>query len=82
MLIIYLLFVGLLPPDQMCQDLKLVWVDNFRLLGLDIDSRLEKLQQNYERNFLVAEDIILKWNRRLLTTPGRLSVAKAMIVRQ
>ena len=66
----------------MCQDLKLVWVDNFRLLGLDIDSRLEKLQQNYERNFLVAEDIILKWNRRLLTTPGRLSVAKAMIVRQ
>ena len=33
--------------DQMCQDLKLVCVDNFRLLGLDIDSRLEKLHQNY-----------------------------------
>ena len=68
--------------DQMCQDLKLVWVDNFRLLGLDIDSRLEKLHQNYERKFLLFEDIVLKWNKRMLTTPGRLSVAKAMLLSQ
>ena len=68
--------------DQMCQDLKLVWVENFRLLGLDIDRKLSKLQQNYERKFLVVEDIILKWNRRQLTTPRRLSVAKAMLLSQ
>ena len=45
--------------DQLCENLKLVWVENFRLLGLDIDSRLENLQQNYETKFLVVEDIIL-----------------------
>ena len=32
--------------DQLCPDLKLVWVNSFRLLGLDFDSHLEKLKQN------------------------------------
>ena len=68
--------------DQLCKDLKLVWVNNFRLLGLDFDSRLEKLRQNYEAKFLVAEDLILKRKRRMLTTLGRISIAKALILSQ
>ena len=52
--------------DQLCTDLKLVWMDSFRLLGLDFDSKLEKLRLNYEAKFLVAEDLILKWKRRQL----------------
>ena len=58
--------------DQLCPDLKLVWVSKFRLLGLDFDSRLEKLK-------IVAEDLILKWKRRMLTTLGRINIAKALI---
>ena len=46
--------------DQLCPKQKLVWVSSLRLLGLDFDSQLEKLKQNYEAKFLVAEDIILK----------------------
>ena len=68
--------------DQLCPDLKLVWVSSFRLLGLDFDSRLEKLKQNYEAKFLVAEDLILKWKRSMLTTLGRISIAKALILSQ
>ena len=37
--------------DQLCQDLKLVWDNSFRLLGLDFDSKLEKLRNNYETKF-------------------------------
>ena len=57
---------------------------SFRILGLDFDStsRLEKLKQNYEAKFLVAEDLILKWKRRMLTTLGRISIAKALILSQ
>ena len=66
----------------MCKDLKLVWVDNFRLLGLDFDSRLKKLSSNFETKFLKVEDLILKWKRRQLTTSGRVSIAKALLLSQ
>ena len=61
--------------DKLCRDLKLVWVNTFRLLGLDFDSKLEKLHQNYEAKFLVAEDLILKWKRRI-------SIAKSLLLSQ
>ena len=53
--------------DQLCPDLKLVWVNSSRLLGLDFDLRLEKLKQNYKSKFLVAEDLILKWKNSWTT---------------
>ena len=68
--------------DQLCPDLKLVWVNTFILLGLDFDSKLETLCHNYETKRLVAEDLILKWKRRMLTTLGRISIAKALLLSQ
>ena len=68
--------------DQMCKDLKLVWVDNFCLLGLDFDSKLVKPSSNFETKFLKVEDLILKWTRRQLTTSGRVSIAKALLLSQ
>lgn len=73
---------GITTEDQICTDLKLVWVNSFRLLGLDIDSKLQNLQKNYNTKFLIVEDIIEKWKRRKLTTPGRIAVAKALLLSQ
>jgi hypothetical protein len=68
--------------SHLCQDLKLVWTSNFRLLGIDIDSKLEKMTSNYDTKFLVVEDLILKLKKRLLTTMGRISIAKALLLSQ
>ena len=68
--------------DQLCSDLKLVWVNTFKLLGLDVDSKLLKLNSNNEVKFLIVEDLILKWNRRMLTTFGKVSIAKALLLSQ
>jgi hypothetical protein len=68
--------------SQLCLDLKLVWTSNVRLLGIDIDSKLAKLTANYETKFLVVEDLILKWKKRMLTTTGRISIAKALLLSQ
>ena len=68
--------------DQLCSDLKLVWVNTFKLLGLDFDSRLQNLNSNYEVKFLIVEDLIFKWKRRMLTTLGRVSIAKALLLSQ
>ena len=37
-------------------------------------------RHNYEAKFIVAEDLILKWKRRMLTTLGRISIAKALLL--
>ena len=57
-------------------------MNSFKLLGLDFDSRLQKLNSNYEVKFLIVEDLILKWKRRMLTTMGRVSIAKALLLSQ
>jgi hypothetical protein len=57
-------------------------LNSFKLLGLDFDSRLQKLSNNYEAKFLVAEDLTLKWKRRMFTTMGRVSIAKALLLSQ
>ena len=41
-----------------------------------------KERWNYASDNLVAEDLILKWKRRMFTTLGRISIAKALLLSQ
>ena len=41
--------VGDFAKENMCQDLKLKWMDSFTVLGITIDNRLKELQNNFQR---------------------------------
>ena len=60
------------PEHQLCRDLKLNWTKSFTLLGFDIDRELNCLNQNSEKRFVKVESLIIKWERRNLTTLQKL----------
>ena len=70
------------PEDQLCRDLKLNWTKSFTLLGFKINSELNSLNENFEKRFLKVESLIVKWERRNLTTSGRIAIAKAILLSQ
>ena len=70
------------PEHQLCKDLKLHWTKSFQLLGFEIDSDLANLTQNLEARLLKVESLILKWERRNLTTSGRVAISKAILLSQ
>ena len=70
------------PEHQLCKDLKLHWTKSFQLLGFDIDSELANLNQNLETRLLKVEALILRWERRNLTTSGRVAISKAILLSQ
>ena len=70
------------PEDQICKDLKLNWTNTFTLLGFEIDSELNHLNENFEKRFLKVQSLIIKWERRNLTTSGRVAIAKVILLSQ
>ena len=70
------------PERILCPDLGLSWTNSFKLLGLEISSDLDFLNQNLEKKLLVVETLIKKWERRNLTTPGRVAIAKSVLLAQ
>ena len=42
--------VGDFAKENMCQDLKLKWMDSFTVLGITIGNRLKELQNNFQHS--------------------------------
>ena len=70
------------PGNQICHNLKLNWTDNFKLLGLEIDNKLEKLGSNYDKAHVKAQNIISNWKARKLPINGRITISKCLIISQ
>ena len=70
------------PSMVLCQDLNLNWTSSFCLLGFVIDNKLENLHQNAEKRLLKIQSLIVTWERRNLTTSGRVHIAKALLLSQ
>ena len=71
------------PGCKICPDLDVKWVDNFKLLGIEIDNKLEKLNINFEKALLAkAQNIITNWKARKLPINGRIIISKSLIVSQ
>ena len=70
------------PSIELCPDLNLHWTSSFCLLGFVIDNKLENLQQNAEKKLLKIQSLIVTWERRNLTTSGRVHIAKALLLSQ
>ena len=63
---------------QICPELKLTWVKNFRLLGLDLDMNLENLNINYENGMAAITKLLNKWSYKFLTPYGRITIIKTL----
>ena len=76
--------IGLItdPAEILCPDLGLNWTSSFKLLGLEIDSKLEKLQVNMEKKIIKVKSLITLWEKRNLTTTGRVAIAKSILLSQ
>ena len=74
--------VGDFAKENMCQDLKLKWMDSFTVLGITIDNRLKELQNSFQRIYDKVEKKIGFWIRYGLTVKGRITLAKSLLLSQ
>ena len=56
--------------------------DTFTLLGVTFDSRMGKMVTKYDDKYNKVEGLIEKWKKRMLTIPGRLMIAKCILLSQ
>ena len=70
------------PNQKLCEDINLEWATEFRILGFNIDNKLERLHSNIESCTRKVRAIINKWRKYNLTLMGRMTVAKALLLSQ
>ena len=70
------------PRNVLCPDLGLSWTDSIKLLGMDISSDLNLLNKNMEKKLIRVESLIATWEKRHLTTTGRVAIAKSVLLSQ
>ena len=63
---------------KLCENLKLIWTNKFRLLGIDFDSDLADMDTNFRTKLEEIEKLYNCWLYRHLTPIGRITVIKAM----
>ena len=68
--------------DKLCTDLNMIWEDTFTILGFEIDNKLEKLNNNYQKIKDKLKSIITKWRPYHLSLRGRLTIAKTKLLSQ
>ena len=68
--------------DVLCKDLDLKWQDNFTILGFDIDSKLLKLDANFDKAHKKVNGIISKWQGYKLSLDGRITITKSLLLSQ
>jgi hypothetical protein len=56
------------------------FVDSIKILGMDIDSEIENLDANFVEIATSIDKSISYWDRYNLTLPGRINVAKSLLV--
>ena len=64
--------------DQMCEHLKLIWTNKFRLLGIDFDSDLAQMDTNFETKINEIDKLFKCWTFRQLSPLGRITIIKSM----
>ena len=64
--------------DNICTDLNLDWVQNFRLLGVDFDKNLENMAENYTNKVGEIKKVLNSWLHRSLSVYGKICVIKTL----
>ena len=68
--------------DSLCPELALNWESDFTFLGFQIDSRLNKLDDYYEKCYKKMHGISRKWARYQLSIKGHMAIAKTFLLPQ
>ena len=63
---------------RLCTDIPLVWDTEFRLLGIDFDARLEKMERNFDSKLDEIRKLLNCWFYRTLTPYGKITVVKTL----
>ena len=70
------------PGNKIRHDLVVNWTDNFKLLGIEIDNKLELLGQNFDEAHTKAQNVIYNWKACKLPINGRITISKCLIISQ
>jgi len=68
--------------DPRIADLGFVMVDTMKILGFEIDSRVERLGVNFDKCISKMRQVVGNWSRFRLTLPGRIAIAKSLLLSQ
>ena len=69
---------GYNKTEVLCPDLKLDWDTDFRLLGVDFDGNLEKMDRNIDTKIDEIRKLLNCWVHRSLTLYGKMVVVKTL----
>ena len=58
------------------------WTDNFKLMGFEIDNKLENLGNFFYKAHTKAQNIISNWKARKLPINRRITISKCLIISQ
>ena len=64
--------------NTICNDLKIIWSKQFRLLGIDFDADLSKMDTNFKTKMEEIKKLYKSWLYRSLTPIGRITIIKTM----
>ena len=70
--------VGYNRAEILCPDLRLDWDTDFRLLGVDFDGNLDKMDRNLDSKIDEIKKVLNCWIYRSLTIYGKMVVIKTM----
>ena len=70
------------PQQKLCEDIKLEWANEFRILWFNIANKLERLHTNVESCPCKVRAIINIWRKYNLNINGRMTVDKALLLSQ
>ena len=64
--------------DKLCTEFKLIWSNNFSLLGVDFDSDLANMDTNFNKKMDDIKKLYNSWLYRHLSPFGQISVIKSL----
>ena len=70
------------PPSDYLRDFDFQVVDQIKLLGLEIDKKLENLKECHTDTILKMTRVVNFWDSFFLSLPGRISIAKTFLLSQ
>jgi hypothetical protein len=63
--------------DPRIPDLGFAFVDEMKVLGFEIDSKVENLDRNFDNCITKMRKTVGNWSRFRLSLPGRIAIAKS-----
>ncbi len=63
--------------DPRISDLGFAFVDEMKVLGFEVDSKVENLDRNFDNCITMMRKTIGNWSRFRLSLPGRIAIAKS-----